>query len=44
MDRAVLDAYGWSDIPADCDFLLNYEIDEEEWGNKEKALSLPLAG
>jgi hypothetical protein len=36
MDRAVLDAYGWSDIPIHCDFLLDYEIDEEEWGNKKK--------
>ena len=36
MDRAVLDAYGWSDIPTDCEFLLDYEIDEEGWGNKKK--------
>jgi hypothetical protein len=36
MDRVVLDAYGWSDIPTDCKFLLDYEIDEEEWGNKKK--------
>jgi len=37
MDRAVLDAYGWSDIKTDCEFLLDYEIDnEEEWGNKKK--------
>ena len=36
MDRAVLDAYGWTDIPTDCEFLLDYEIDEEEWGNKKK--------
>lgn len=36
MDRAVLDAYGWSDISTDCEFLLDYEIDEEEWGNKKK--------
>jgi len=36
MDRAVLDAYGWGDIPTDCDFFLDYEIDEEEWGNKKK--------
>ena len=36
MDRAVLDAYGWDDIPTDCEFLLDYEIDEEEWGNKKK--------
>jgi hypothetical protein len=36
MDRAVLDAYGWSDVPTDCDFFLDYEIDEEEWGDKKK--------
>jgi hypothetical protein len=36
MDRAVLDAYGWSDIRTDCEFLLDYEIDEEEWGDKKK--------
>jgi hypothetical protein len=36
MDRAVLDAYGWNDITTDCEFLLDYEIDEEEWGKKKK--------
>ena len=36
MDRAVLDAYGWSDIPTDCEFLLDYEIDEATWGRKKK--------
>jgi len=36
MDRAVLDAYGWADIPTGCEFLLDYEIDEEEWGDKKK--------
>ena len=36
MDRAVLDAYGWPDIPTECDFILDYEIDEETWGNKKK--------
>ena len=36
MDRAVLNAYGWSDIPTDCEFLLDYEIDEEEWGRRKK--------
>ena len=36
MDRAMLDAYGWTDIPAECEFLLDYEIDEEEWGQKKK--------
>ena len=36
MDHAVLDAYGWTDIPIDCKFLLDYEIDEETWGRKKK--------
>ena len=36
MDRAVLDAYGWNDISTSCEFLLDYEIDEEEWGSKKK--------
>ena len=36
MDRAVLDAYGWTDIPTECEFLLDYEIDDEEWGKKKK--------
>jgi hypothetical protein len=36
MDRAVLDAYGWRDIETTCDFFLDYEIDEEEWGDKKK--------
>ena len=36
MDRAVLNAYGWQDIPTDCEFLLDYEIDEETWGTKKK--------
>ena len=36
MDRAVLSAYGWDDVPTECEFLLDYEIDEEEWGNRRK--------
>jgi len=36
MDRAVLEAYGWPDIPTTCAFLLDYEIDEAEWGSKKK--------
>lgn len=30
MDRAVLDAYGWADIPTTCQFLLDYEDDDDE--------------
>ncbi len=36
MDRAVLGAYGWRDITTHCEFLLDYEIDEEEWGDRKK--------
>ena len=36
MDRAVLHAYGWNDIPTECDFLLDYETDEATWGRKKK--------
>ena len=35
MDRVVLDAYGWKEIPTHCEFLLDYEIDDEE-GTKRK--------
>ena len=30
MDRAVLDAYGWKVIPTACEFLLDYEEEDEE--------------
>ena len=30
MDRAVLDAYTWTDIPTACEFLLVYEEDEDD--------------
>ena len=30
MDRAVLDAYGWTDIPTACEFRLNYEEAEDD--------------
>ena len=36
MDQAVLDGYGWRDIPTDCEFLLDYEVDDEEWGTRKK--------
>ena len=36
MDRAVLDAYGWEDIPTDCEFLLDHEIDEDSSSRKKK--------
>jgi hypothetical protein len=36
MDRAVLYAYGWQDLSPVCEFLLDYEIDEEDWGDRKK--------
>ena len=36
MDRAVLDAYGWTDIPTDCDFLLDYEEDDDGGSRRKK--------
>jgi hypothetical protein len=36
LDRTVLDAYGWTDIKTDCEFLLDHEIDEGEWGDKKR--------
>ena len=48
MDRAVLDAYGWTDLKPTCEFLLDYEEDEDEdeSGSRpppQEALALPLA-
>ena len=36
MDRAVIHAYGWHGIATECEFLLDYEIDEEESGRNKK--------
>jgi hypothetical protein len=36
MDRCVLAAYGWTDIENSCEFLLDFEVDNEEWGEKKK--------
>ncbi len=30
MDRAVLDAYGWTDIQPTCEFLLDYEEEDDD--------------
>ncbi len=32
MDRAVLDTYGWTDLPTGCEFLLDWEDEEAEDG------------
>jgi len=36
MDRAVLTAYGWTDIPTDCEFLLDYADDDDEGSRRKK--------
>lgn len=36
MDRAALDAYGWTDIPTDCELLFDYKIDKSTWGTRKK--------
>jgi hypothetical protein len=36
MDRAVLDSYGWTDIDPTSEFVLDYEIDVEEWGDRKR--------
>ena len=36
MDRAVLDAYGWTDIPTRCEFLLDHESDEDETTSRRR--------
>lgn len=36
MDRAVLDAYGWTDIRPTCEFELEWEDDEAENGRRRK--------
>jgi hypothetical protein len=37
MDRAVLDAYGWTDLNPTCEFLLDYEEDEEDSEDASKS-------
>jgi hypothetical protein len=36
MDRAVLDAYGWTDTPTDCEFILDYEDEDDESSRRKK--------
>ena len=36
LDRAVLDAYGWRDVPTDCEFLLDYPTDDAASGARKK--------
>jgi hypothetical protein len=41
MDRAVLDAYGWSDIQPTCEFILDYEDDEDDEPGKASKKKKP---
>ena len=38
MDRAVLDAYGWKDVPTACEFLLDHDdgADDDDEGGKKR--------
>lgn len=36
MDAAVLAAYGWADLPTACEFILDYEDDEDEQSSGRK--------
>lgn len=36
MDRAVLDAYGWTDLTPTCEFLLDYDEDEDDEANTSR--------
>ncbi len=38
MDRAVLAAYGWTDLQPTCEFLLDYDEEEDEEGNGESGV------
>jgi N-6 DNA Methylase len=41
MDRAVLDAYGWTDISTDCNFILDYEEEEDIENNSGRQKKKP---
>ncbi|MBN3950113.1 MAG: N-6 DNA methylase [Nostoc sp. NMS7] len=40
-DRAVLDAYGWTDISTECTFLLDYEDEEDEENTSKRQKKKP---
>ncbi|MHC5895060.1 type IIL restriction-modification enzyme MmeI [Nostoc sp.] len=40
-DRAVLDAYGWTDISTDCTFLLDYEDEEDDENTSKRQKKKP---
>jgi hypothetical protein len=41
MDRIVLDAYGWTDIQPTCEFILDYEDDEDAETNRPRRRKKP---
>ena len=41
MDRAVLDAYGWTDLKPTCDFILDYEEQEEDEDGRPRKRKKP---
>jgi type I restriction-modification system DNA methylase subunit len=41
MDRAVLDAYGWTDISTNCTFLLDYEDEEDDENTSKRQKKKP---
>jgi len=41
MDRAVLDAYGWTDIRPTCQFILDYEDDDDDTPGKASKKKKP---
>ena len=41
LDRAVLDAYGWADLQPKCEFILDYEDEEEDDDRKPKTKKKP---
>jgi hypothetical protein len=38
MDRVVLDVYGWADIRPKCEFLLDYEEDDDDRGRGRRMI------
>ena len=41
IDRVVLDAYGWTDLPNSCEFLLDYEDEDDEADGKARKRKKP---
>ena len=41
MDRVVLDTYGWTDIPTRCEFILDYQEEEDEGDDRSRKRKKP---